>query len=92
MGLLNLDALSATPLATDPFEYLIVERFIDEDGRAAIVRGFPAIKDAGSFPLSELQVGPGLQALIDEMNGPALRRMVEQKFGQIGRASCRERV
>jgi hypothetical protein len=81
MGLLNLQALSETPLATDPFDYVVVERFLDEDGRPAIVQGFPEIKDAGSFPLSELQVGPGLQALIDEMNGPGFRGAVEQKFG-----------
>ena len=80
MGLLNLEALSDQPLATDPFDYVIVENFVGERDRPGIVQGFPDIRDAGSFPLSELQVGPGLTALIDELDAPAFRRAVEQKF------------
>src|SRR5215471_12329077 len=41
----------------------------------------PLQPDAGSFPLSELEVGPGLQALFDALDGPAFRKAVEQKFG-----------
>ena len=81
MGLLNLKALTDKPLATDPFDYVIVEGFVGEKGRAGIIGGFPDIQDAGSFPLSELDVGQGLTALIDELNGPAFRAAVEAKFG-----------
>ena len=81
MGLLNIGALAAKPLATDPFEYVIVEGFVSEQDRAGIVRGFPDIQDAGSFPLTELAVGPGLEALIEEMQGADFRKVVEQKFG-----------
>jgi hypothetical protein len=80
MALLNLTALSEAPLAADPFEYVIVDGFLAETDRTQIVDGFPDMSDAGSFPLSELQLGPGLTALIDELNGPAFRRVVEQKF------------
>jgi hypothetical protein len=31
--------------------------------------------------LSELQVGPGLRALFDALDGPEFRKAVEQKFG-----------
>ena len=81
MGLLDLKALSEAPLATDPFEYVLVEGFIGEKDQAAILNDFPDMPDAGSFPFSELSTGPALQALIDEMNGPAFRAAVEQKFG-----------
>lgn len=81
MGLLKLDTLTAKPLTTDPFEYVLVEDFLDEAAKAQILGGFPDMPDAGSFPLSELQVGPGLQALFDALDGPAFRKAVEDKFG-----------
>jgi len=80
MGLLNLKALSETPLAADPFEYVLVEGFLAEADRPAIAESFPDMPDAGSFPLSELRVGPGLAALIDELSSAAFRRVVEQKL------------
>ena len=81
MGLLKIDALAATPLQTDPYEYLVLEDFLDEASQAQILGGFPDMPDAGSFPLSELRVGPGLQALFDALDGPEFRAAVERKFG-----------
>lgn len=81
MGLLKIDALAETPLQTDPYDYVVVENFLDDGAQGQILGGFPDMPDAGSFPLSELQVGPGLQALFDALDGPEFRRAVEQKFG-----------
>jgi hypothetical protein len=81
MGLLKIEALAETPLQTDPYEYVVVENFLDQADQAQILGGFPEMPDAGSFPLSELEVGPGLQALFDALDGPAFRKAVEQKFG-----------
>ncbi|MGZ3274539.1 MAG: 2OG-Fe(II) oxygenase [Caulobacteraceae bacterium] len=81
MGLLKIDALAKTPLQTEPYDYVVVENFLDEASQAKILGGFPDMPDAGSFPLSELQVGPGLQALFDALEGPEFRKAVEQKFG-----------
>ena len=81
MGLLKIDALAKTPLQTVPYDYVVVENFLDEAAQPQILGGFPDMPDAGSFPLSELQVGPGLQALFDALEGPEFRRAVEQKFG-----------
>ena len=81
MGLLNLEALSKAPLSTDPYDFVVMKGFVVEGGRSAILGDFPDMPDAGSFPLSELGIGPGLKALIDEMNGPGFRRVIEQKFG-----------
>ena len=81
MGLLKIDALAKTPLQTDPYDYLVVENFLDEASQGQVLGGFPDMPDAGSFPLSELQVGPGLQALFDALDGPEFRKAIEQKFG-----------
>ena len=81
MGLLKLESLAGTPLTTDPYEYVVVEHFLDEAAKGQILGGFPDMPDPGSFPLSELQIGPGLQALFDALDGPDFRKAVEQKFG-----------
>ena len=81
MGLLKIEALAETPLQTDPYEYVVVENFVDAGAQGQILSGFPEMPDAGSFPLSELEVGPGLQALFDALDGPEFRTAVERKFG-----------
>lgn len=81
MGLLNLDALAKTPLQTDPFEYLVLENFLADGSQGQVLGGFPAMESPGSFPLSEVEVGAGLQALFDELDGPGFRKVVEDKFG-----------
>ena len=81
MDLLKIDALAKTPLQIEPYEYVVVEDFLDAGAQGQILGGFPEMPDAGSFPLSELEVGPGLQALFDALEGPDFRKAVEQKFG-----------
>ena len=81
MDLLKIDALARTPLQIEPYEYVVVEDFLDADAQGQILGGFPEMPDAGSFPLSELEVGPGLQALFDALEGAEFRKAVEQKFG-----------
>ena len=58
MGLLNIKALSDAPLATDPFEYILVEGFVGEKDQPAILGDFPDMPDAGSFPFSEILLNP----------------------------------
>ena len=81
MDLLKIDALAKTPLQIEPYEYVVVEDFLDDGAQGQILGGFPDMPDAGSFPLSELEVGPGLQALFDALEGPEFRKAVERKFG-----------
>jgi SM-20-related protein len=81
MGLLRLEALAQTPLQTDPFEYVVVDSFLDEAARGQILGGFPDMPDPGSFPLSEVEIGPGLKALFDALDGPEFRAAIEAKFG-----------
>lgn len=80
MGLLKIDALAETPLQTEPYDYVLVENFLDDAAQGEVLAGFPDMPDAGSFPLSELQVGAGLQALFDALEGPEFRKAVERKF------------
>jgi SM-20-related protein len=81
MGYLDIDALRATPLKTDPYDYLVVPDFVRPESFAELAADYPTVPGPGSHPLSELQIGGHFQALIDELNGPDFRHAVEEKFG-----------
>jgi hypothetical protein len=81
MAVLKLDSLASASLQTDPFDYLVVENFIEDAARSSILAGFPQMAEAGSFPLSEVQIGPGLKALLDALEGQEFRKVIEAKFG-----------
>jgi hypothetical protein len=81
MALLDIAKLRATPLQSDPYNYLVVEQFIRPEAFAAVVADYPEVAGPGSFPLSEVDVHGRFEALIDELNGDAFREVVEEKFG-----------
>jgi len=78
---LGIEAFRATPLIKEPFEHLIVERFIGASALAAINADYPKISSCGSFPTDELTFGPAFNTLLDELNGDAFREAFEEKFG-----------
>jgi SM-20-related protein len=79
-GFFDLDALRRTPLATDPFPYVVVPGFIAGPARAMLARDFPRIDEAGSFPLGDLSYGPAFRDFVAELEGPALRAAFADKF------------
>ncbi len=80
-ALLDLDALAAAPVATEPFSYVYVPRFVAAGALGAIHRDFPRVRQAGSFPVDGLDHGPAFGRLIEALRGPALHRAVARAFG-----------
>jgi hypothetical protein len=78
---LDLERLADTPLARDPFDHAIVPGFVRAEAAAAIDADFPQIDGGGSFPPESFHHGPAFAALIAELEGAAMRRAVEAKFG-----------
>ncbi len=78
--MIAFDLLRATPLATDPFDHVIVPGFIQEAARAALAADFPAIDRPGSFPLSELRYGPAFADLVAALQGPEMAAAMAEKF------------
>jgi hypothetical protein len=78
---LGIQAFRATPLIKEPFEHLIVERFVGASALAAINADYPKISSSGSFPTDELCFGPAFNTLLDELNSDAFREAFEEKFG-----------
>jgi SM-20-related protein len=81
LSYLDIAALRSTPLEAQPFEHLIVERFIPEAKAGELISSYPGIEQAGSFPLDTLKVEGAFAALIEEMDAAPFRKAVEEKFG-----------
>lgn len=81
MAYLDIAALEATPLKTDPYDYLVVPDFIRADAFPAVLADYPKVPGPGSHPLPELSIRGHFKALLAELNGAAFRDAIEQKFG-----------
>jgi hypothetical protein len=80
MPALDLDALRAAPLTRQPFDYVVVPGLVTPEARAAIHDDYPRIEQPGSFPAGVLRYGPAFRMLLDELTGPDLRQLFEDKF------------
>jgi hypothetical protein len=80
MSLINIDALRATQLNTDPFDFLVVPDFIGPEALAQINRDYPAIDTAANHALENLSYGASFDALMEELRGPAVATVLGEKF------------
>ncbi|MGB3809107.1 MAG: 2OG-Fe(II) oxygenase [Parvibaculum sp.] len=81
MSLLDIEALRATPLKTDPYEYFVVPNFIRASQFDKVIADFPPISTTGSIPPSELPIKGAFDKLLKELEAPAFREAIEEKFG-----------
>ncbi len=78
---LDYDALRATPPAGEPFPHVVVPNFIRPESLDALVRELPPLSQGGSFPMGGLRLGPLARSLLTDLEGPAFRAAVADKFG-----------
>ncbi len=78
--LIDLGAFAAAPVKQEPFKYMIVPNFIPSAALDELNASFPKISKPGSFPLASLKGGKAFNVLIDKLEEPELRRLVEEKF------------
>ena len=78
--MINLDALRAAQLHTDPFDYLVAPGFLDADTLARVNDDYPPIDSAANHALENLSPGPAFSALMDELQGPALAGAIGDIF------------
>ncbi|MDR3448929.1 MAG: 2OG-Fe(II) oxygenase [Alphaproteobacteria bacterium] len=80
-ALLNLDALKAAPVTTEPFPYMAASNAVESGALRAISADFPPIDKPGVFPLSEIDYGGAFAQLIEDVQGADLEVLLEEKFG-----------
>ena len=78
---LDIAALDATPVASDPFAHVVVPGFVPPAFLARIRDDMPEFTSGGSYPPESLKLGPAAASLVSQMQGPALRQSIAAKFG-----------
>ena len=73
--------MHAAPLERDPFDFVVVEDFVDRDLLPALVADFPSVRGSGSYPVDGLEYGPAFGDLVAALTGPALAGAIGVKFG-----------
>jgi len=81
MSALDYDRLRHTQLTTRPFSFVIVPGFVKAEALAAIHADYPKIRKPGSFPMATVRSGPAFKSVVAELEGPEMRRAIEEKFG-----------
>ena len=79
-NVLQLNALDAAPLKTDPFPFFSVDKAIDPSKVKQIIQAFPDIDDGGSYNVDDVAMKPAFKQLIDSIDSPAFRRIICDKF------------
>lgn len=73
-------ALMQASVCAEPFTHIVVPHFIRKDDLPRLFASLPVIGSGGSFPPQSLKLSPLVQALVQEMEGPELRRIIAQKL------------
>jgi SM-20-related protein len=79
-ALFDFAALDATPLARDPFDFLIVPGFLRAEALEALNRDFPPIEGPSNYPPERLTYCPAFAALVDALRGRRFAAHLESKF------------
>jgi SM-20-related protein len=78
--MLRLDALRATPIERDPFEFVVVKDFIEREKLKGVLADYPEVPGPGSHPPSGLKIAGRFKDLMDEMLDAPFRNAIEEKF------------
>ncbi len=77
----DYDALRGAPVTRHPFAHIVVPRFVPKGALGDVVADLPPMASGGSFPPNSVKLGPAAASLIRELEGPAFRAAIAEKFG-----------
>jgi len=80
ISFLDLETFKSTPMTTEPFNYIVIPRFVRTAALPLINADYPDISTSGSFPLGQLSCGPAFRQFIDELESTEFRVAFEEKF------------
>ena len=81
MTLIDLSALEACELHTDPFDYIVVPDFLPPEALARVNADYPAIDTATNHDLADLHYGAQFSTFLGELQTNAFRQALGDKFG-----------
>ncbi len=80
MAHLDLARLRATPLATEPYKFVVVPGVLPAESVRRINATYPPIEKGGSYPIESLDEGMAIKEVIAELDGPEFEAAIEEKF------------
>ena len=78
--MIDYEAFRAAPLAREPYPHFAIPDFLPKDEVAKAIADFPKIDMGGLFLPEFAPYGPAFDKLLKELEGPDVRRIVEEKF------------
>ncbi len=80
MSLINLQTVRDAELHTDPFDFMVVPGFLDQEALAQVNADYPAIDTAANHALENLQSGPAFDQLMTEIQGRDFAEVLGERF------------
>lgn len=80
MDVVDIESFRATPLETQPYEYLVVRDFVKPAALPKVNADFPKLDHSGSFPLDALTYGSAFRKFMDDLQSAEFRSAFEEKF------------
>lgn len=77
---LDEKAIAAAALRTDPYDFAFVDHAIDLRHKDEVLEDSPVIPFRGSYAVPYLDFGARFKAVLDDLQSPRFRRLVEKKF------------
>jgi SM-20-related protein len=78
---LNLSALRATKVETEPYQYAIVPGFLNDASVKRVNATYPNIEKGGSYPIETLEENMAIKDVIAELDSPEFEKVISEKFG-----------
>jgi len=80
LKLLNLDAVKAGAVSTEPYRYVICENVLSAEDAGAIRRDFPQTSSVGFLNSTDLSREGAYAALLDDLESPELAAVLSEKL------------
>ena len=91
MSLIDLDALDAAELQTDPFDYIVVPDFLPPSALKEVNADYPIIDSAANHDLRDVSYGPQFAKLVSELQTDEFRTHLGRLFG-VDLSECAETI
>lgn len=76
----DINAFFSTPLVREPFEHVVVPRFVGQASLDWIWKHWPDLGRSGGVPLEQIAQNHPIRALIEQFESDEFREAVEIKF------------
>jgi SM-20-related protein len=78
--ILDFEKLSATPLERDPYEHVVVEKFVRPEHFGQVTADFPVLPGPGLHPPTAVELKGSFALMFEEFHSEVFREIIANKF------------